>query len=52
LQEDSTYETISRLILTPHKGLNGMEVSCQAVNEVMEEVLEDKAELNILCKSQ
>ena len=28
-----------------------MEVSCQAANEVMEEVLEDKAELNILCKS-
>ena len=39
------------MIITPHKGLNGMEVSCQAANEVMEEVLEDKAELNILCKS-
>eukprot|EP00092_Neocalanus_flemingeri_P009188 GFUD01009889.1.p1 GENE.GFUD01009889.1~~GFUD01009889.1.p1 ORF type:complete len:1498 (+),score=504.87 GFUD01009889.1:68-4561(+) len=48
LMADGTFETTSRLKFTPSKELNELEVTCQALNDVMAEALEDKAELNII----
>jgi len=45
--DDNTYETSSKIWFTPPTHFNGKEVICQAVNEAMDESLEDKAELNI-----
>jgi len=47
-EEDNTFETTSKFTFTPSYEINGLEVSCQAINDAMEEPLEDKADLNIL----
>jgi hypothetical protein len=41
---------ISKLTFTPTAAENGKTVTCQAINEVMEEALEEEALLDILCK--
>jgi hypothetical protein len=41
---------ISKLTFTPTKEENEKYVSCQAINEVMDEALEDEALLDIMCK--
>jgi len=46
--EDETFELISKLTFTPTAEENDEMVSCQAINEVMEEALEDEAQLDIL----
>jgi len=47
LLDDETFETYSMIWFTPPAHFNGKEVSCKALNEAMDEFLEDKAELNI-----
>ena len=51
-QDDETFQTTSMLTFTPSKADNEMEITCQALNDVMEEASEDTAELNILCKTR
>jgi len=46
--EDETFALISRLTFTPTAEVNEKEVSCEAINEVMEEALTDEAVLDIM----
>ena len=49
-QEDDTFQTVSKLTFTPSQEEHEKKVSCQAINDVMEEAVEFETELNILCK--
>eukprot|EP00090_Calanus_glacialis_P045715 TRINITY_DN8668_c0_g1_i1.p1 TRINITY_DN8668_c0_g1~~TRINITY_DN8668_c0_g1_i1.p1 ORF type:complete len:1080 (-),score=259.44 TRINITY_DN8668_c0_g1_i1:89-3328(-) len=46
--EDETFKLISKLTFTPSKEENEKYVTCQAINEVMDEALEDEALLDIM----
>ena len=48
LLDDDTFDTISRIHFVPTAEDDGISVSCQAVNEVMEEPLEATEEINVL----
>jgi len=48
--DDDTFQTVSRLTFTPTYEEHMKKVSCEAVNEVMEEPVEYETELNILYK--
>eukprot|EP00092_Neocalanus_flemingeri_P025444 GFUD01027586.1.p1 GENE.GFUD01027586.1~~GFUD01027586.1.p1 ORF type:complete len:1098 (+),score=293.63 GFUD01027586.1:126-3419(+) len=46
--EDETFQLISKLTFTPTAEENEKTVTCQAINDVMEEAIEDEAMLDIL----
>ena len=49
-KDDETFESVSKLTFTPTHEENEKEVSCQAINDVMDEPLEDKADLFVECE--
>ena len=49
-QEEKTFQTVSKLTFTPSAEENEKKVSCEAINDVMEEAVEYEKELNILCE--
>ena len=50
VQDDDTFECVSKLTFTPSPEENNKEVYCQAINNVMDEALEDKMDLVVECK--
>ena len=50
VQDDETFECVGKLTFSPSPEENNEEVSCQAINNVMDEALEDKIELVVECK--
>ena len=50
LKDDETFESVSKLTFTPSHEENGKEVSCQAINDVMDEAFEDRADLFVECE--
>ena len=49
-KDDETFESVSKLTFTPTHEENEKEISCQAINDVMDEPLEDKADLFVECE--
>ena len=50
VQEDETFETVSRLTFTPTADENEKNVVCEAINDVMDTPVEYETEMNILCR--
>jgi hypothetical protein len=50
LKDDETFESVSKFTFTPSHEENEKEVSCQAINDVMDEALEDKDVLFVECE--
>ena len=50
VQEDETFETVSRLTFTPTADENEKNVVCEAINDVMDTPVEYETDMNILCR--
>jgi len=46
-QEDGTFETVGKIIFTPTSNEDGIEVECEAINEVMEEAVTASSNLTV-----
>ena len=49
-KDDETFESVSILTFIPSANEHKKEVICQAINDVMEIAIEEKATLNVACK--